>query len=105
MPGNSSVAYASYAIVVKSVYDQAWALPDGYVPTMTTTSKLRVTIASDGTVISAQIIDAFGRSPKWTIRSSGRLSASRSSRLFPKARRKRNGTYTINFNLTDQTNA
>ena len=28
MPGNSSVAYANYASVVKSVYDQAWTLPD-----------------------------------------------------------------------------
>jgi len=61
MPGNSSAAYANYADVVKSVYDQAWAqVPLDNVANENENVKVRVTIASDGTVISARIIDSSG---------------------------------------------
>ncbi len=61
MPGNSSVAYASYASAVKSVYDQAWAqVPLDNVANDNENVKARVTIASDGTVISARIIESSG---------------------------------------------
>ena len=57
--GNSSVAAANYAQVVKSVYEQAWVLPDEMASDQANT-KVRVTIASDGTVISARIITTSG---------------------------------------------
>jgi TonB family protein len=62
MPGDSSVAYANYASVVKSVYDQAWTLPDT-VANDDEMVKVSVTIASDGTVINARIITASGDAP------------------------------------------
>jgi TonB family protein len=61
MPGNSSAAYANYADAVKSVYDQAWAqVPLDTVANENEIVKVRVTIASDGTVISARIIESSG---------------------------------------------
>jgi len=59
MPGNSSAAYANYADAVKSVYDQAWTLPNA-IANDNEIVKVIVTIASDGTVISARIIDSSG---------------------------------------------
>ncbi|HTV63055.1 MAG TPA: TonB family protein [Verrucomicrobiae bacterium] len=59
MPGTSSVAYANYAAVVKSVYEQAWIPPDNTASDEANT-KVSVTIASDGTVISALIIAPSG---------------------------------------------
>ena len=53
MPGNSSVASANYAQVVKSIYEQAWTPPDD-TASDDANVKVRVTIASDGTVISAR---------------------------------------------------
>ena len=59
MPGNSSVAYANYAQAVKSVYDQAWTLP-AEIANSDETTKVSVSIASDGTVISAHIVTPSG---------------------------------------------
>ena len=49
MPGNSSVAYASYGTVVVSVYRHAWVPPDG-MATDNVMMKFSVNIANDGTV-------------------------------------------------------
>jgi len=59
VPGNSSVAYANYATVVKNIYDQAWTLPATVLGGDEVT-KVSVTIASDGTVISARIVTPSG---------------------------------------------
>jgi protein TonB len=59
MPGNSSVAYANYASAVKSVYEQAWLLPNS-IANDNENVKVTVTIASDGTVVSARIVDSSG---------------------------------------------
>jgi TonB family protein len=55
MPGNSSVAQVNYASIVRSVYDQAWTVPDN-VTSENENVKVSVTIASDGTVINVHII-------------------------------------------------
>jgi protein TonB len=61
MPGNSSAAYANYADAVKSIYDQAWAqVPLDTIANENEIVKVSVTIASDGTVISARIIESSG---------------------------------------------
>jgi TonB family protein len=64
MPGNSSVAYANYASVVKSIYDAAWksqalTLP-GDIADKNETVKVTITIARDGTVVSAHMIAPSG---------------------------------------------
>ena len=72
--------------------------------TTTQTSRFSVTIASDGTVISARIIDAVGR------RQRGRFGATHAGarHVHRAVSRRRDGkerTYTINFNPQSQTNA
>ena len=58
-PGDSTVAQANYASIVKSVYDRAWTLPDN-VTGGNEIVKVSVTIASDGTVINSRIITSSG---------------------------------------------
>ena len=59
MPGNASASYANYGDVVISVYHSAWAPPDGMVGDNVTVM-FKVTIARDGTVISAHIVTPSG---------------------------------------------
>ena len=95
MPGDSTVAYANYASVVKSVYDAAWTLPDTIAKDENVTVK--VTIASDGTVISARIIDRSGDAP---VDASVQRALDRVSFVarFPEGSSDKQRTYTINFN-------
>jgi TonB family protein len=97
MPGNSSVAYANYASIVKSVYTQAWTPPDD------TTSddanvKVSITIANDGTVISAHIIGASGDA---SVDNSVQKTLDRVQQIapFPDGATEKERTYIINFNL------
>jgi len=59
MPGNSSVAYASYRDVIGSIYYAAWTPPDD-TSNDDAHIKVRIVIASDGTVVSAQVITPSG---------------------------------------------
>jgi TonB family protein len=59
MPGDSNVAQANYASIVRTIYDRAWTLPDN-VAGENEIVKVSVTIASDGTVINARIITSSG---------------------------------------------
>lgn len=95
--GNSSAAAANYAQVVKSVYEQAWTPPDD------TTSddanvKVRVTIASDGRVISAEVIGASGDA---SVDRSVQNTLDRVTDIapFPAGSNDTERTYIINFNL------
>ena len=54
-PGNGSVAYANYDSVVRSIYDEAWTLPD-HIANDEEITKASITIASDGSVITARIV-------------------------------------------------
>jgi TonB family protein len=96
MPGNSSVAYANYASAVKSVYDQAWVLPDN-IANDNENVKVTVTIASDGSVISARIIDSSGDS---VLDASVQKTLERVTFVapFPEGSTDKQRTYTINFN-------
>jgi len=60
-PGGGGLPYANFLQSVKSVYDRAWIAPDGAAEgdAVVTAS---VTIARDGTVISARITNASGNS-------------------------------------------
>ena len=96
MPGNSSVAYANYATVVKNVYDQTWTAPATVLGADEVT-KASVTIASDGTVISARIDTPSG---------DANLDASVQQTLervkfiapFPEGTTEKERTYPISFN-------
>ena len=96
MPGDSSVAYANYASVVKSVYDQAWTLPDT-VANDDENVKVSVTIASDGTVVTAHIITPSGDSP---VDSTVQRTLDRVQFIapFPSGTTDKERTYIINFN-------
>lgn len=59
MPGASSVSYASYDSVLRSIYDHAWKDPDNATDDQANT-RVSITVASDGTVVSAHIIDPSG---------------------------------------------
>jgi protein TonB len=59
MPGNSSASYASYKDALGSIYYNAWTPPDD-VSNDDAITKVSITIARDGTVISARIIGASG---------------------------------------------
>jgi TonB family protein len=96
MPGDSTVAYANYASVVKSIYDQAWTLPDS-IANDDENVKVTVTIASDGTVISARIIERAGDAP---VDASVQRTLDRVTFIapFPGGVTEKERSYTINFN-------
>jgi TonB family protein len=58
-PGGGGLPYANWKQAVKSVYDAAWILPAG-ITADSATAAVTVTIARDGTVISARIVDRSG---------------------------------------------
>jgi len=95
--GNSSVAAANYAQVVKSVYEQAWTPPDD-TASDDADVKVRITIASDGRVISAEVIGPSGdagvdRSVQNTLDRVTDIAP------FPAGSTDTERTYIINFNL------
>jgi len=97
MPGNSSAAYANYASVVKSVYEREWQPPDD-AANDDANVKVTVTIANDGTVISARILAPSGDSG---LDASIQRTLDRVTFIapFPEGAREKERTYTINFNL------
>ena len=58
-PGGGGVPYANFLQAVKSVYQHAWIVPDGITDENATTAA-SVTIARDGTVVSAHITRSSG---------------------------------------------
>ena len=96
-PGGGGEAYASYDAVVRSVYWHDWT------PTEDTTSdtaitKATVTIASDGTVLSAHILKPSGdASVDKSVQRT--LDHVRYIAPFPEGAKEKQRTYTINFNL------
>jgi TonB family protein len=96
MPGDSSASSTSYANAVKSIYDQAWTLPDS-VANGDENVKVSVTIASDGTVISSRIITPSGDA---SVDNSVQRTLDRVTFIapFPEGATDKSRTYTINFN-------
>jgi protein TonB len=97
MPGNSSVAYANYASAVKSIYEQAWVPPDN-ADNDEANAKVSVTIANDGTVISAHIVTPSGDAG---VDASVQRTLNRVTFIepFPDGAKEKERTYIINFNL------
>jgi protein TonB len=95
--GNSSAAAANYAQVVKSVYEQAWSPPDD-TASDDANVRVRVTIASDGRVISAEVIGPSGDA---SVDRSVQNTLNRVTDIapFPAGSTDTERTYIINFNL------
>ncbi len=94
--GNSSAAAANYSATVRAVYEQAWILPDDMASDQANT-KIRVTIASDGTVISARIITRSGDA-KLDDSVQRTLDRVQFIAPFPSGSTDKERTYIINFN-------
>lgn len=95
--GGGGPSYANYAQVVKSVYLQAWIEPNG-VDDDEATAKVSVTIAREGTVISARIVEPSGNA---TVDRSVQDLLDRVKFIapFPEGAKEDQRTYKINFNL------
>jgi TonB family protein len=96
-PGGGGEVYASYDQVVRSIYWHAWTPPDDTAGDEAVT-KATVTIASDGSVLSARIIRASAdasvdRSVQRTLDNVTFIAP------FPEGAKEKQRTYTINFNL------
>jgi protein TonB len=97
MPGSSSVSYANYASVVKSIYEQSWIDPQD-AANDTSDVHISVTIASDGHVISSRIITPSGDS---NMDDSVQRTLDRVTFIapFPDGATEKERTFLIRFNL------
>lgn len=98
MPGTSSVAYANYSSIVRTVYTLAWQAPDS-VNNDEANVQVSVTIARDGRVISARIIEKSGDT---SVDRSVQNTLDRvvdMDRPFEDGATENERTYIINFNL------
>ena len=95
--GNSSAAAANYAETVKAIYERAWTPPND-TASDDANIKVRVTIASDGNVVSARVIDPSGDA---SVDRSVRNTLDRVQFIapFPSGTSDKERTYIINFNL------
>jgi len=96
-PGGGGLPYANFLQAVKTVYSEAWEVPDGVTDDSATTTA-SVTIARDGSVISARIIQSSGnaladRSVQTT------LNRVRFVVPLPKEEKENQRTVTIKFNV------
>ena len=93
-------AVASYAQVVKSIYEHAWIPPDDAANDDAIT-KVSVTIANDGTIIESHIVGQSGDSlvDHSVQRTLDRVKIQGIGRPFPEGSKDKQRTYIINFNL------
>lgn len=95
--GTSSVSYASYASVVKSIYEAAWRLPENAANDEAVV-KVSVTIGRDGHVIESHVVSPSGDS---AVDQSVRRTLDRVDfvREFPEGATESQKTFVINFSL------
>ncbi len=98
VPGTGSVSYASYDAVVKSVYERTMNtfLPNE-IANDNEITKVRVTIASDGTVTSSRIVAPSG-DPVWDAAVQHTLDRVTYIAPFPEGATEKERTYPISFN-------
>ncbi len=96
-PGGGGPAYANYAAWVKTVFDNAWEAPEDASKDSAIT-KITVTIASDGNVVSSRITEPSGDS---RVDRSVQRTLDRVTFIapFPEGVKEKQRTYIINFNL------
>jgi len=95
--GGGGEAYANYAQIVKSIYEQQWIAPEN-ADNDEAITKVTVTIARDGSVVSSRIVRASGDP---AVDSSVQRTLDRVTFIapFPESTKDKERTYTINFNL------
>ncbi|MGB7749444.1 MAG: TonB family protein [Verrucomicrobiia bacterium] len=96
-PGSGSAAYANYRDVVGSIYYAAWTPPDDAANDDAIT-RVSVTIASDGTVVSARIVTPSGDAG---VDNSIQRALERVTFIapFPEGATEKERTFVIKFNL------
>jgi colicin import membrane protein len=97
VPGPGGAAYANYGQIVKSIYYRAWVTPNG-VSDDVPSAKVKITIARDGSIISARIISESGSA---AVDRSVRDALNRVPSLpaFPEGAPDDQRTFIIDFNL------
>jgi protein TonB len=95
-PGDSSVSYANYGQIVKSIYDQAWTPPED-IAGADENVRVRVTIRHDGKVISARVVTPSGDA-KLDASVRRVLDRVQFIREFPDGSTDQERSYIINFN-------
>jgi TonB family protein len=98
MPGNSGgAAYASYRDAIATIYYDAWT-PPGEADNEEANTRVSVTIANDGTVITARIVTPSGDAK---VDTSIQRTLERVTFIapFPTGAVEKERTYVINFNL------
>jgi TonB family protein len=95
--GEGTVSFASYASVVKSIYEAKWQAPDDAANDQAIT-KVSVTIARDGRVVESHVVTPSGDS-KVDASVRRTLSSVKFIREFPPGAKESEKTFIINFNL------
>ena len=97
MPGHATASYASYASVIKTVYDRA-LLPHvpSEVANKSEKTEVKIVIGSDGTVISSEIISPSG-DPAWDNSVQRTLDSVTFVAPFPDGATEKERTYTLGF--------
>ncbi|HEY4416122.1 MAG TPA: TonB family protein [Verrucomicrobiae bacterium] len=97
MPGSSSVSYAGYASVIKSIYTRRWQ-PPASAADDEANIKVSITVSRDGTVVSSQILSGSGDS---SVDASVQRTLDRVTFIapFPDGSTEKTKTFIINFNL------
>jgi TonB family protein len=95
--GTGGLAYANYTHFVREIYDDAWTVPSD-VSLDSGVATVKVTIARDGRVVRAMIID---RSGNRVLDLSVQRALDTVTKLppFPEGARDEERTFTIDFNL------
>jgi TonB family protein len=96
-PGGGGVPYANFLQAVKKIYSAAWVVPDGVADDSATTA-VSVTIARDGRVVSAKIVNRSGNA---AVDSSVQMTLDRVryAAPLPDDASENQRTVTINFNV------
>lgn len=96
-PGGGGPAYAGYKQIIGSIYYQAWVVPEES-DANTSTAVVSVTIARDGTVVSAKITRSSNNA---TVDRTVQAALDRVTSVppFPEGAKEERRTFTINFNL------
>ena len=93
-PGGGGLPYANFLSAVQKIYEDAWTPPAG---APTSTVSVSITIARDGTILSAHITDGSGNSPLDNSVQRA-LDRVRSVPPLPESETKESRTVTIGFN-------
>ena len=95
--GNGEAGSVNWAQAVVSIYYDAWRLPDELAASDNLNTKVSITIAADGDVVSARITKPSGNSAA-DASVQGALNRVKSTVPFPPGAKNKERTITINFN-------